>query len=92
MKAKAIFHGILSDWFGSEEVCLELPQGASLRVLMSLLRQSFSQKIPEQLWDPAREAFVEQVLATRKGKPLKDLEAVLEEGEEIHFFLLLAGG
>lgn len=92
MKAKAIFHGILSEWFGTGELFLELPQGASLRVLMCQLRERFFHRIPQQLWDPAKQAFVGQVLATKDGEPLKDLEAILEEGEEIHFFLLLAGG
>lgn len=92
MKVKVIIHGILSDWLGTEEVCLELPQGASLRGLMHHLKESSSPKMPRQLWDPEKDAFVGQVLATRGAQPLRDLDSALEEGEEIHFFLLLAGG
>lgn len=92
MKVKAVFHGILWDWLGKEEVCLELPEGASLRSLMSLLRSKFSHRMPEQLWDPGREAFARQVMAVSRNQPLRDLETTLQEGQEIHFFLLLAGG
>lgn len=92
MKVKAIFHGILSEWLGTKEVCLELPRGASLRDLMLHLRHIFSHRMPQQLWDPEKDAFVAQVLATSGGEPLRDLEATLEEAQEIRFFLLLAGG
>ncbi len=92
MRVKAVFHGILSDWLGTQEVSLELTEGASLRSLMSRLKSIFSHRMPKQLWDPEREAFARQVMAASQGEPLMDLETTLQEGQEIHFFLLLAGG
>ncbi len=92
MRVRVIFHGILSDWLGTKEAYLELPQGASLKDLTQMLRGRFSHVMPQQLWDPSNNTFAKQVLAVRGAEPLRDLDTTLEEGQEIGFFLLLAGG
>jgi molybdopterin converting factor small subunit len=92
MKVRAVFHGILSEWMGTRVVSLELPSKASLVELLGQIRVMFGDRMPHQLWDSQRGNFAQQVLATRDGQPLRDPCAPLEDGQEIHFFLLLAGG
>lgn len=92
MRVKVLFHGILSDWFGTPEAFLELPPGARLGELVVELRSTFGPRIPEQLWDAEGRRFGRQVLTTMGGKPVQDMDTPLAEDQELHLFLLLAGG
>lgn len=92
MKVKVFFHGILSEWMGAEEASMELPDEASLRDLCQAIRARFKDTMPEQLWDQERGFFPPQVLITKSGKRMEDPRARLFPEDELHLFLLLAGG
>ncbi len=92
MKVKVFFHGILSEWMGTEEASMELPEEASLMDLGEAIRARFKERMPEQLWDEERRFFPPQVLITKSGKRMEDPRGPLLPGDELHLFLLLAGG
>jgi predicted SpoU family rRNA methylase len=92
MKVTAHFHGILADWVGSRSAVFELSNDATYPDLIAEIKQRFGGNMPVQLWDAEKNRFHQKVRAFRDGKALGAAEVKLEQGEELTFFLMIAGG
>jgi hypothetical protein len=87
-----IFHGILAGYFGVEEARFELADGARYRDLLSEIGRVYGGSLPPRLWDRDRKIFMAPVLAMKNGRKIFDTDEPLEDGSQITFFLMLAGG
>ncbi len=92
MKVTAVFHGILSDWVGVPRAEVELSHGGTLAELLNEIKIRYGANMPEQLWNEERKTFHKAVWAMRGEEKVADPGASLREGDEIKFFLTLAGG
>jgi len=92
MKARVQFHGILVDWMGGPKTDIDLPEDATFRDLLMEIKKTFSANMPPQLRSKDQEAFNRALWAMRGKERLSDPNARLNEGEEVQFFLSLAGG
>ena len=92
MKVKVQFHGILSDWMGGTRAEVSLPEGSTFGELLMEIKKSFSSTMPPQLRNKDQETFNRALWAMRGKERLSELNNPLSEGEEIQFFLSLAGG
>ncbi len=91
MKVTAVFHGILSDWVGVPRAEIEL-SGGTLSELLNEIKIRYGANMPEQLWNEEGKTFHKAVWAMRGEEKITDPGAGLADGEEIKFFLTLAGG
>jgi len=89
---KAIFHGILADFVGVKTTRVDLAPGATYGDLLTEIGYRYSQNMPEQLWNQEENNFNAPILAKASKKDMDSPETPLEEGEEIKFFLMIAGG
>jgi molybdopterin converting factor small subunit len=92
MKVKVQFHGILSDWMGGARAELLLSEGGTFGDLLMAIRKRFSATMPPQLRNKDQETFNRALWAMRGKDRLSELSAELKDGDEIQFFLSLAGG
>ncbi len=92
MKIKVMFQGILSDWMGVPEAEFHLPVGARLGDVVSEIKQRFSPVMPVQLCKKDPEEFLRALWATTAGKRLTEISGPLEDGQEVKFFFMIAGG
>ncbi len=92
MKVTAHFHGILADWVGTRSAGFELSSNATYPDLIKEIKRRFGGNMPEQLWDAQKNTFHQKVRAFRDGKALNPVDYKLEQGEELTFFLMIAGG
>lgn len=92
MKVRVQFHGILSDWMEVPQAEIHLPEGGTFADLLSVIRGIYGAQMPSQLREKDPEAFNRALWAMRGEEKLKELTAKLNDGEEIQFFLSLAGG
>ena len=92
MKVTVHFHGILADWVGTPTAILELPDDAVYGDLTGEIRRRFGGNMPDQLWDDEKNAFHQKVRAFRAGKALDPTDVDLRHGDELTFYLMMAGG
>ena len=92
MKVRVQFHGILSDWMGVTRGEVSLPEGGTFGELLVEIKKSFSSTMPPQLQNKDQETFNRALWAMRGKDRLGELSAELKDGDEIQFFLSLAGG
>ncbi len=92
IKVTAKFHGILTSWMGISGDSFILPENASLTELILAIRSRFGDNMPAQLWDSQKNTFTSQVQAKSGDKPIEHPLVPLSDGDEIWFFLMLAGG
>jgi molybdopterin converting factor small subunit len=92
MKVKALFHGILADWVGLGEVEFSFPHEATLSDLLVEIRKSYGSHMPPQIGMKDQADFNQAFWAVRGTEKLKEPNETLMDGEEIRFFLPLAGG
>lgn len=92
MKIKALFHGILADWVGLAEAEFTLPPEATLADLLFEIRKNYGPNMPPQLGMKDQADFDQAFWAVRGTEQLKETGETLNDGEEIRFFLPLAGG
>jgi molybdopterin converting factor small subunit len=92
MKIRAFFHGILADWVGTPQAEFLLPDGGNFGDLLSEIKKAHGTKIPPQLSNKSQEEFNRAVWAMRGQEKLTEPTTKLKDGEEIKFFLTLAGG
>jgi molybdopterin converting factor small subunit len=92
MKIKAIFHGILVDWVGIAETEMTLPDEATLGDLLYQIRKAYGSKMPALIQGKDQAAFNQAFWAVRGSEQLNEYEVKLKDGDEIRFFLPLAGG
>ncbi len=92
MKITVHFHGILADWVGTPSASFKLSDGSDRADLMQKIGRRYKQNMPTQLWDLQTNTFNKKVRAFKDGKALDPVDLKLEQGEELTFFLMLAGG
>lgn len=92
MKITAHFHGILADWVGTRSAVFELADDATLAALINEIKYRFGETMPGQLWDREKDTFHKKVRAFRDGKALASSDCALKQGQELTFYLFLAGG
>jgi molybdopterin converting factor small subunit len=92
MRIKVLFHGILADWVGAGEAEFALREGSHLGELLYLVGRRHGGKMPEQLWDREKNAFVKSVWAMRGNEKIVNPNEILKKGEVIRFLLMQAGG
>jgi molybdopterin converting factor small subunit len=92
MKVKVQFHGILSDWMGGSKAEVPLPNGGTFGDLLREIKRTFSATMPAQLRNKDQETFNRALWAMRGKDRLSELNAELKDGDEVQFFLSLAGG
>ena len=92
MKIKVQFHGILSDWMGGPRAEIQLSEDGTFGELLMEIKKSFSSTMPPQLRNKNQETFNRALWAMRGKERLSELDAELKDGEEVQFFLSLAGG
>ena len=92
MMITAHFQGILADWVGVPSADFNLPAGATLAELMQAIGGRYRSNMPEQLWDDKTDRFKKQVRAQGAATVYNDLNMPLENGEDITFMLMIAGG
>ena len=87
-----MFQGILSDWAGVPQAEINLPDGGNYADLLSAIRKNYGHNLPSQLGSKDQEGFNRAIWAMRGKEKLSELTTRLNDGEEIQFFLSLAGG
>ena len=92
MKITAHFHGILADWVGTRSAVFELSHDATYGDLIKEIKNRFGDNMPDQLWDAAKNTFHQKVRAFKGGKTMGPADFKLEQGEELTFYLTMAGG
>jgi molybdopterin converting factor small subunit len=92
MKVKVRFHGTLAYRMGVAEAEFALREGSHLGDLFYLIGRRYRGKMPEQLWDGEKNAFVNSVWPMRGSAKILDRNEPLKNGEEIRFLLMQAGG
>jgi molybdopterin converting factor small subunit len=92
MKVRVQFHGILVDWMGGPRAEVQLTEGGTFGGLLMEIKKSFSSTIPPQLRNKDQETFNRALWAMRGEDRLSELNTGLKDGDEIQFFLSLAGG
>ena len=92
MKVIVQFHGILSDWMGGPRAEIQLPDGGTFGELLVEIKENFSSTMPPQLRNKDQETFNHALWAMRGKERLSELGAGLKDGDEVQFFLSLAGG
>ena len=71
---------------------MPLPNGSTFGDLLREIKRSFSATMPPQLRNKDQETFNRALWAMRGKNRLSELDAELKEGDEVQFFLSLAGG
>ena len=92
MRVRVQFHGILVDWMGGSGAEVQLAEGGTFGELLMEIKKSFSSTMPPQLRNKDQETFNRALWAMRGKDRLNELNAELKDGEEVQFFLSLAGG
>ncbi len=92
VKVHITFSGILARYTGNEKVKIELPENACFEDLMSEIGRRYGGKMPQLIWNEARASFTHHVLAMKGFKNLTDLKEPLNNGDDIKFLLVQAGG
>lgn len=92
MKVTAHFHGILADWVGTRSAGFELSNNATYPDLITEIKHRFGDNMPDPLWDAEKNTFHQKVRALRDGKALGPADVKLVQGEELTFYLMIAGG
>lgn len=91
MKIKTCFHGVLTEWITVETADFDLGPEPTYADLLKEIGNRFAEGMPPQLWDRGRDCFHSSVLAIGDGRSL-EMESALKSGEEVTFYLMLAGG
>jgi sulfur carrier protein ThiS len=92
MTVNALFHGILSDWVGVKTTSFDLPAKATYADLLREIGLRYGSNMPPQLWDHEAHIFNGPVLAEASGKVVESNAHLLQEGDEVKLYLMIAGG
>jgi len=71
---------------------VQLAEGGTFGELLMEIKKSFSSTMPPQLRNKDQETFNRALWAMRGKERLSELNNPMSDGEEIQFFLSLAGG
>lgn len=92
MKITASFHGVLAKWVPEETTSFELGPDSTYSDLLKEIGNRFGSQMPSELWDTNACDFKGTILALGAGQIRKSTNTPLTDGEEIAFYLMLAGG
>ena len=92
MRVTAAFHGVLSGFIGTERAEFELGEGALYGDLLTAIARGWRRNMPDQMWDDQAVCFRKPILATSGGRTVADPATPLQDGQEIKFLLMAAGG
>ncbi len=92
MRVKAVFHGIISDWVGVPQAEFNLPDGGTFGDLLCEMRKVYGPDMPPQLGNKGQADFNRAFWAMRGKERVNEPGTKLKDGEDIQFFLSLAGG
>lgn len=84
--------GPLREYFGRQRATIELPDGASLGVLLLEIDARWGNVMPAHLWDTKNKRFQGPVVLMCNSRALKDPSVSLREDQEIQAFKVLVGG
>ena len=71
---------------------VQLPDGGTFGELLMEIKKGFSSTMPPQLRNKDQETFNRALWAMRGKDRLSEQNAELKDGDEVQFFLSLAGG
>ena len=71
---------------------MHLAEGGTFGDLLMEVKKSFNSTMPSQLQNKDQETFNRALWAMRGKNRLSELNTGLKDGDEIQFFLSLAGG
>ena len=69
-----------------------MPNGGTFGDLLMEIKKGFTATMPPQLGNKDQETFNRALWAMRGKDRLSELNAKLKDGDEVQFFLSLAGG
>jgi molybdopterin converting factor small subunit len=77
---------------GGPRAEVQLAEGSTFGELLMEIKKSFNSTLPPQLRDKDQETFNRALWVMRGKERRSELNTPLSDGEEIQFFLSLAGG
>ncbi|MEO8736908.1 MAG: molybdopterin converting factor subunit 1 [Edaphobacter sp.] len=81
MRVNVLYFGTLKDLFALEHEALDVPEGATVEVLLSLLRARTSKQ--SEIW---------RALAVAVNRNYADVATVLQDGDEVALLPPVSGG
>ena len=92
MRIKVTFIGVLGRLIQEGNFEVVFSGEATCRDLMAEIWNRFGAAIPEPLWDFETKAFKEPIFALVNGNPIESPELSLQDGDDVKFLTLVAGG
>ena len=92
MKLTITFNGALVRYTGNEKAEIEIAENACFEDLLFEIGRRYGDKLPQPVWDKTRCRFTHHVLAMKSFKSITDTKEPLQNGDEVQFFLIMAGG
>ena len=92
MQVKVRFTGMVRHYTKDTEKYYELPHGARVSDLLTLVGREYGERMPRQMWSPQEERFNPIIKATRRGSPMAEDDEELADGDEIFIISRMAGG
>ena len=80
---------------GQREFELSIPQGNTVKDLLSLMINKWGERLSDQLYKPGTDSVLPHIRLMVNGRSiefLKGMETVLQEGDEFQMLPLVAGG
>jgi molybdopterin synthase sulfur carrier subunit len=85
----------LQEVIGRREVELDLPQGTTLKELLSHMVGVWGEKLSERLFKAGTEELLPRIRVMVNGRDVQfvqGLETVLQDGDQVHLFPPVSGG
>lgn len=92
MRVFMIAMGNLEKELGSSRFSFDLQPGARLEDFYNEIGKQIADRIPESLWNASERRFRGPVVLISNNKVLRDVNDILQEGQEITVFKVLVGG
>ena len=80
---------------GQREFELSIPQGSTVKELLSLMINKWGDKLATHLYEPGTDSVLPHIRLMVNGRSiqfLKGMETVLQDGDEFQMLPLVAGG
>ena len=92
IKVNVHFMGYLSDFTGTKEAVIELPDKSTFKDLLTNLKEGYVKKIPEPLYKDGEFKMIMLMLNLRDIFENKDGERPLADGDTLHLIPPIGGG
>lgn len=80
---------------GQREFEFPIPQGSTIKDLLSLMINKWGERLSDQLYKPGSDSILPHIRLMVNGRSiefLKGMETVLQDGDEFQMLPLVAGG